>query len=141
VTDDAMRVEGTGKLESIETDLCGMPDMAQTLAVVCMFADGESRISGLHTLRHKETDRLAALQAELSKMGGNITIDGDTLVIEPPDTVRGANIETYNDHRMAMSFAVASTRVNGVTLNGHECVAKTYPNFFDEFRRMTENAG
>ncbi len=141
VTDDAMMVEGTGKLESIETDLCGMPDMAQTLAVVCMFADGESRISGLHTLRHKETDRLAALQAELSKMGGNITIDGDTLVIEPPDTVRGANIETYNDHRMAMSFAVASTRVNGVTLNGHECVAKTYPNFFDEFRRMTENAG
>ena len=140
MTDDSITVEGTGELESIDADLSAMPDMAQTLAVVCLFADGESRLRGLHTLRHKETDRVAALQAELTKMGAKATIEGDTLVIEPPDMPRGATIETYNDHRMAMSFAVASTRVNGVTINEPECVAKTYPRFFDDFRRVVEDS-
>ncbi len=136
VTDDAMTAEGTGELESITADLSGMPDMAQTLAVVCLFAEGESRLTGLHTLRHKETDRLAALKVELEKMGAKASIDGDSLTIEPPEVVRGANIETYNDHRMAMSFAVASTRANGVTILNPACVGKTYPDFFDDFARF-----
>lgn len=136
VGDDSITIEGTGELEGIDVDLSPMPDMAQTLAVACLFAAGESKLRGLHTLRHKETDRLSALQAELTKLGARVTIEDDTLLIDPPDTVRPAAIDTYNDHRMAMSFAVAATRVNGLTIRNPDCVAKTYPHFFSEFERV-----
>lgn len=139
-TDRSVTVEGTGQLENIDVDLSAMPDMAQTLAVVCCFADGASVIRGLHTLRHKETDRLAALEAELGKLGAGVSVNGDSLSIEPPDTLRNATIETYNDHRMAMSFAVAGTRVNGLTIRGAECVSKTYPGFFEDFRRVVDSS-
>lgn len=138
-TDDSITAEGTGELEGLDVDLSDMPDMAQTLAVVCLFADGESTLRGLHTLRHKETDRLAALQTELSRLGAGVTIQGDALVIDPPEHLRPATIDTYNDHRMAMSFAVASTRINGLTIRDPACVNKTYPGFFDDFRRVAHD--
>lgn len=136
--DAGITVEGTGTIDPIDADLADMPDTAQTLAVACLFADGVSTLRGLHTLRVKETDRLAALQAELTKFGAAARVEEEgTLTIEPPEHLRPPPpIDTYDDHRMAMSFAVASTRVNGVTIRDPACVNKTYPRFFDDFARV-----
>ncbi len=136
---DAITVSGTGRLEGIEVDLAAMPDTAQTLAVVALLAEGRTVIRGLHTLRVKETDRLAALSNELTKLGAVVEIEGDTLTIEPPEQIRPAKIETYDDHRMAMSFAIAATAAPGVVISGAECVKKTYPEFFRDFCRMLED--
>lgn len=122
------------KLDGIDVDLSTMPDTAQTLAVVALFARGQTVIRGLHTLKVKETDRLAALETELTKLGAEVAIeDGDTLVIDPPERgFKVAHIDTYDDHRMAMSFALAGTRSAGVTIKDVECVNKTYPNYFKD---------
>ncbi len=135
---DFVTITGTDVFEGIDVDLKAMPDTAQTLAVACLFADGESTLRGLHTLRHKETDRLAALSNELQKMGATVTIEDDALTIAPPGHVRPAAIETYDDHRMAMSFAVAGTRVP-VVIRAAECVNKTYPAFFDDLARLRQS--
>ena len=134
---DAMTVEGSDDLGGVDADLSDMPDVAQTLAVAALFADGPTTIRGLHTLRVKETDRLAALRTELTKLGAAVTIDGDALTIDPPAEVRPAAIDTYDDHRMAMSFAVAGTRAAGVTVRDAGCVSKTYPNFLADLSRLT----
>jgi 3-phosphoshikimate 1-carboxyvinyltransferase len=134
---DFITLSGTDTLEGIEADLSDMPDMAQTLAVVALFASGPTTLRGLHTLRVKETDRVAALAKELTKLGAEIDVEGDDLTIHPPDRFKPAAIETYDDHRMAMSFAVATTRASGITIRNIECVNKTYPNFFEDFSRVT----
>jgi 3-phosphoshikimate 1-carboxyvinyltransferase len=89
-------------------------------------------IRGLHTLRVKETDRLAALENELTKLGAEVSVeDGSVLVIDPPErSLNVAAIDTYDDHRMAMSFALAGTKSAGVTIKDVECVNKTYPSYF-----------
>jgi 3-phosphoshikimate 1-carboxyvinyltransferase len=134
---DFITVVGTPRLEGIEIDLADMPDTAQTLAVVALFADGETIIHGLHTLKVKETDRLAALQTELTKLGATVKIDsGDTLIISPPAHPKPATIDTYDDHRMAMSFALAGTKIPGVTIRNTECTAKTYPDFFKDLAKL-----
>lgn len=133
---DFITVIGTGKLKGIEADLLGMPDMAQTLAVTALFAEGPTHLSGLHTLRVKETDRIAALAAELTKLGAEVQIDGDDMTITPPDALRPATIHTYDDHRMAMSFAVAGTKIAGVTIQDAQCVNKTYPGFFKDLEKL-----
>jgi 3-phosphoshikimate 1-carboxyvinyltransferase len=127
---DFITVRGSGKLEGIEANLLDMPDMAQTLAVVALFAKGPTHLRGLHTLRVKETDRIAALAAELTKLGAEVRTDGDDLTIIPPAQVRPAAIDTYDDHRMAMSFAIAATKIEGIVIKDAECVNKTYPGFF-----------
>jgi 3-phosphoshikimate 1-carboxyvinyltransferase len=127
-------------LEPIEIDLADMPDTAQTLAVACAFAKGPSTLRGLRTLRVKETDRIAALSNELKKLGVEVEIDGDdAITITPPEDgkLKPAAIDTYDDHRMAMSFAVAGTRSWGITIKDVECVNKTYPRFFDDLRQVT----
>ena len=136
---DSIAVEGTGALEAINANLADMPDMAQTLAVVALFARGSTTLRGLHTLRVKETDRVAALARELRKLGARVKIVRDTMAIAPPKAPRGAAIDTYNDHRMAMSFAVAGTRVRGVTIRDAGCVAKTYPRFFADWAATLGN--
>lgn len=116
-------------LRPVMTDMTDAPDAALALAVVAAFADGTSRIDGLSTLRMKETDRLAALEAELTKIGARAIVDGDALVITPGPR-RAAQISTYDDHRMAMAFAVAGLVVPGVAIEDPECVSKTWPDFF-----------
>jgi 3-phosphoshikimate 1-carboxyvinyltransferase len=137
---DFITIQGTDALDAIDIDLSHMPDMAQTLAVVALFARGEMVLRGLHTLRVKETDRLAALVTELRKLGAQAEIDGDdTLTIRPPagtSALPPATIDTYDDHRMAMSFAVAGTRIGNLTIRDAACVGKTYPNFFDDFEKV-----
>jgi 3-phosphoshikimate 1-carboxyvinyltransferase len=138
---DFITVTGTKRLEGIEVDLSAMPDTAQTLAVTALFAEGETRITGLHTLRVKETDRLAAVATELRKFGAGVEIEGDdALVITPPAVVRPATVDTYDDHRMAMSFALAGTRTAGVVINDPGCTAKTYPEYFEDLERVVRSS-
>ena len=134
--DNAVTVEGADKLRGIDVDMLHMPDAAMTLAALSVLADGPTTIRGLHTLRVKETDRLTALQTELRKLGAEATIEGDTLRIDPPHEVRPAEIDTYDDHRMAMSFAVVGTVAPGITIRNAECVSKTYPRFFEDLERL-----
>jgi 3-phosphoshikimate 1-carboxyvinyltransferase len=133
----SITVVGGAELEGIEVDLLDMPDQAQTLGVLAMFARGRTTIHGLHTLRLKETDRLSALSNELSKFGAKVTVEGDhTLFIDPPGLVKPAAVDTYDDHRMAMSFAMAGTRIEGVVIKDAGCVSKTYPEFFADLERL-----
>jgi 3-phosphoshikimate 1-carboxyvinyltransferase len=134
VGENSISITGPPRLNGIDVDLASMPDTAQTLAVTALFATGPTTIRGLHTLRVKETDRLAALSAELTKLGADVKINGDSLAIDPPKKVQPAEIETYDDHRMAMSFALATSKIAGITIKDAECVGKTYPNFFDDLR-------
>jgi len=134
---DFIEVGGRDRLEGIDVDLSAMPDMAQTLAVVALFAEGPTTIRGLHTLRVKETDRIAALATELAKLGAEVDVESDDLTIHPPEKIKTAWIDTYDDHRMAMSFAIAGTRNAGVTIKNIECVNKTYPRFFADLARLS----
>ena len=124
------------RLHGVDVDLNAMPDMVQTLAVVAVFADGPTHIRNVGNLRLKETDRLAALARELGKLAANAEVRGDDLVVHPPARVRSASIETYDDHRMAMSFALAGLRVNGLVIEGPECVRKTFPGFFERWQAL-----
>src|SRR5690606_11833931 len=117
--------------------LSGAPDGALAVAVACLFASGPSRLRGLGTLRAKETDRLAALQTELRRLGAGAEVEGDTLIITPGPT-RGAEIETYDDHRMAMSFALAGLRIPGVVIGDPGCVSKTWPAYFSMLDQMCQ---
>jgi len=125
-------------LHGIEIDLNHMPDIAQTLAVVALFAQGRTVIRNIGNLRVKETDRLAALHTELSKLGAQVRVEGDDLLIDPPpgNRLTPAAIDTYDDHRMAMSFAVAGLRAAGVVINDPQCVNKTFPDFFEYLDRI-----
>ena len=112
-----------------------MPDAAPTLAVTAIFARGRSVLTGLSTLRLKESDRVSALAKELSRLGAKIVEGADFLEISPRP-LRGLAVETYNDHRMAMSLALAGLRVPGVVIRNPECVSKSFPSFWQEFSRL-----
>ena len=129
---DAQRVtvRGTGHLRGVDVDMNAIPDMVQTIAVVALFAEGRTVLRNVWNLRVKETDRLAALETELRKLGATVNTTADSITIDPPAAPRGASIATYDDHRMAMAFAVAGLRVPGVVIEDPECTAKTYPEFF-----------
>jgi 3-phosphoshikimate 1-carboxyvinyltransferase len=123
------------ELRGFDLDASEMPDGAMTLAVAALFARGPSRLRGLATLRIKETDRIAALAREIRKLGAE-TREGPDFLEILPGPLRGADIETYGDHRMAMSFALAGLRVPGVRILDPGCVAKSFPAFWDEFGRL-----
>jgi 3-phosphoshikimate 1-carboxyvinyltransferase len=118
-----------GKLAGVVCDGDPMPDAVLALAVVALFAKGPSEIRNVANLRIKESDRLAALEAEIRRLGGRAEAGPDWLRIEPAP-LHGAAIETYADHRMAMSFALAGLAVPGVSIRDPGCVAKTWPDFF-----------
>jgi len=132
---DSITVIGQ-QLMGIDIDMNAISDTVQTLAAVALFADGETTIRNVAHIRHKETDRIAAVATELRKLGADVTEREDGLSIRP-GAPREANIDTYNDHRMAMSFAVAGLRIPGVCINNPGCVEKTYPNFFSDFHQLT----
>jgi 3-phosphoshikimate 1-carboxyvinyltransferase len=124
-----------GPLDPLDRDLTEMPDAAPTLAVTALFARGKSVLKGLSTLRIKESDRVAALARELSKLGAQVEERKDSLEIRPRP-LRGAEIRTYQDHRMAMSFALAGLRIPGTSIADPECVSKSFPGFWKEFSRL-----
>lgn len=122
----------SGRLRGGTFDLNDMPDQAQTLAVVALFADSPVEILNVGNLRIKETDRLRALASELRKFGAGVDERSDSLLVRPPERLRAAAVETYGDHRMAMAFAVAGLAVPGTEIVDPGCVEKTYPAFFDD---------
>ena len=131
--EDSITVAG-GRLRGIDADMNAISDTVQTLSAVALFADGPTFIHNVAHIRHKETDRLAALAVELRKFGAVIVEEQGSLKITPPaqhgSALRGATIDTYDDHRMAMSMALVGLAQPGVIIRDPDCTAKTYPQFF-----------
>lgn len=131
-------------ISPMDVDLRDMPDAAMTLASVCAFAPGESRLAGLQTLRDKETDRIEAMRVELGRVGVEVRVTGDdAMTIRPPKggvdvspSAPPVRFETYNDHRMAMSLAIIGLRRPNVWINDPGCVRKTYPGFWADLSRL-----
>lgn len=114
-----------------------IPDLVPVLTVLACFTDGTSYIRGCERLRIKECDRLAAISTELNKLGAKIKIENDTLVIEGVKNLSGGECDSWNDHRIAMSLAVASQRCTSpLIINGAECVNKSYPGFWEDFKSL-----
>ncbi|RLD27635.1 MAG: 3-phosphoshikimate 1-carboxyvinyltransferase [Bacteroidetes bacterium] len=121
---------------SIEFDLSNSPDIAQTIAVTCFGLGIECFLTGLHTLKIKETDRLLALKIEIEKLGGQVKITQDSLQILDSNSInKNINIETYNDHRMAMAFAPLALKTP-LIINDAEVVSKSYPNFWNDLKTL-----
>ena len=124
-----------GDLRGVEVDMADMPDVVPTLAVVAAFAKGVTTITGVGHLREKESDRIGAVAAELGRMGVRVETGEDWLRIHGGQP-HGAEIDTYNDHRIAMSFAVAGLRVPGMVIRRPEVVIKSFPDFWKVFDRL-----
>ncbi len=131
---EKIRLRGN-PLKGIVINMNSMPDAVQTLAVVALFAEGETVMNGIANLRIKETDRIQALENELTRLGATVQSGPDSLTVSP-GPLKGAEIETYHDHRMAMSFAVAGLRVPGVRIINPRCVDKSFPDFFQRFEAI-----
>lgn len=128
-------VRGTGQLRGIDIDLRDLPDMAQTLAVVAVFASSETRVRGVGFIRGHETDRIGAVVRELRRCGIDATATGDGFVVRPGDP-HAALVRTYDDHRMAMSFSLLGLRVPGISIADPGCVSKTFPGFFETLEEL-----
>jgi 3-phosphoshikimate 1-carboxyvinyltransferase len=135
---DRVSVRG-GLLRGIDVDMNAISDTAQTLAAVAPFAAGPTRIRGVAHMRHKETDRVAALVTELRRLGLDVDEHDDGLTIHP-GPLRPAVIETYDDHRMAMSFAIVGLKQPGIRIANPGCTAKTYPRFFEDLEQLCRDA-
>jgi 3-phosphoshikimate 1-carboxyvinyltransferase len=133
-TTDAIEVVG-GPLHGIEADFEPISDTAQTIAAVAPFAEGPTRITGIGFIRAKETDRIAHPVAELRRAGIDAVEEHDGFVVNP-GPVRAATIQTYDDHRMAMSFALLGLRAEGIAIADPACVAKTFPDYFGVLETM-----
>ncbi len=123
--------------EAFELDCSDIPDLVPILSVLGCFCEGKSRILNAARLRIKECDRLAAMEDCLNKIGGKVKSTADTLEIEGVETLVGGEVGCFNDHRIAMSMAIAATRCeNPLIIRGAECVSKSFPNFFDVYRTL-----
>jgi 3-phosphoshikimate 1-carboxyvinyltransferase len=134
--DQWLEAGASGALRGVDLDCVAIPDAAMTLAIVALFASGPTTLRGIGSWRVKETDRIAAMANELRKVGATVDEGPDWLRIAPPAQVRAATIDTYDDHRMAMCFSLVT--LGGVTMriNDPNCVRKTYPDYFAEFKSI-----
>jgi len=128
---EAVEVTG-GTLKGVDVDMNDCPDSVQTLAAVALFAKGSTRVRNVKNLRVKETDRIAAIAKECGKLGAVVEEREDGFVLTPPARVGAAEIETYKDHRMAMSFAVVGVAAPNILIQDPDCVAKSFPGFFEQ---------
>ncbi len=134
-----IEVRGRGRLKPIDLDLNHIPDAAMTAAIAALFADGPSVIRNVASWRVKETDRLAAMAAEMRKLGARVEEEPDALRITPPKRFTpGVAIDTYDDHRVAMCFALAALGGVPVRINNPGCVAKTFPSYFADLSAISE---
>lgn len=130
-TDNSIQVTDAAELRGVDIDMSDIPDTAQTLAAVAPFANSPTRIRGIASARVKETDRVSATCNELKRLGVQVDEHEDGMTIYPCSTFKRSNVETYNDHRMAMSFSLIGLRSGGVTIENPLCVSKTFPSYFD----------
>lgn len=137
--ENGITVSGAPEICGIDMDMRDIPDTAQTLAVLAPFASSPTRIRGIASARVKETDRVHATYAELTRLGVQVEEHEDGLTIYPCKHFLPAAIQTYNDHRMAMSFALIGLRVPGITIENPECVSKTFPNYFEVLKTLHNN--
>ncbi len=133
-TTEGIAVEGR-PLRVIDLDMNAISDTMMTLAAVACFAEGPTTIRNVAHVRHKETDRIAAMACELRKLGAGVTEFADGLTITP-GPLHGATVDTYRDHRMAMSLALVGLKVPGIVVSDPGCVAKTYPGFWDDLEAL-----
>ncbi len=143
--DNWIEAKSNGVLKAIDADFNHIPDAAMTIAVAALYADGTSMLRNIGSWRVKETDRLTAMATELRKLGALVEEGADYLRVTPPIVLDPAAIDTYDDHRMAMCFSLAS--LNGaardgttVRINDPKCVAKTFPDYFDAFAQIVQRA-
>lgn len=130
---------GNPQPATYDLQLNDSPDIAQTIAVTCFGLGIGCHLTGLHTLKIKETDRLEALKTELQKLGADITVTNDTLTLEPSQTIKpNKAINTYNDHRMAMAFAPLALKTD-IIINNAEVVSKSYPDFWNDLKNLGFN--
>lgn len=137
-TGKGITITGNESLQGITVDMADMPDMVPTLAVVAAFAHGKTEIVNIAHLRVKECDRLSAVVTELTKMGAKVEEFHDKMIIHGNGgaSLHGAEIDTYDDHRIAMCFAVVGLRVPGVCIKGKDCVVKSFPGFWECFNLL-----
>lgn len=142
--DNWIEAKSNGVLKAIDADFNHIPDAAMTIAVAALYADGPSTLRNIGSWRVKETDRISAMATELRKVGATVEEGPDYLRVEPPAEIRAAAIDTYDDHRMAMCFSLASLdgaarRGNAIRINDPKCVAKTFPDYFEAFATVARN--
>jgi 3-phosphoshikimate 1-carboxyvinyltransferase len=133
--DDFISVTGA-PLSAVDMDMNHIPDAAMTIATTALFAKGTTCISNVYNWRVKETDRLHAMATELRKVGAMVEEGHDYIKITPPEQLKYVAIDTYNDHRVAMCFSLLALGNVGITINDPGCTAKTFPRYFDEFRKI-----
>lgn len=140
-----VEVSAGGPLKAIDADFNLIPDAAMTVAMLAVYADGPSMLRNIGSWRVKETDRIDAMATELRKLGVGVETGADWLKVIPVDKMQDAIIDTYDDHRMAMCFSLASLNsaskkgVN-IRINDPRCVAKTFPDYFQAFSAITQAA-
>ncbi len=135
-SDEGVVVSGTGSLRGVDVAMNAMPDMAATLAAIAPFASSPTRIREVGFIRFHESDRLRAIATELRRLGATAEDFNDGIAIEP-SRLAPAAVETYDDHRIAMSFAITGLRLPGVKIRNPACVSKTFPDFFERLARLT----
>jgi len=135
--EDILTVTGTDALRGVSVDMNAISDTVMTLAAIAPFAESPTRIRNVAHIRYKECDRIEATATELRRLGLRVLTHPDGLTVYP-GTPRGAPVETYNDHRIAMSLALVGLRTPGVLLRNPSCVSKTFPDFFAELQRLSD---
>lgn len=136
IAEDSIEVQGPARLRGVDADFTQMGDVATSLMAIAPFADGPTTVRGIAQTHYEESDRPVAAATELRRMGLRVESDWDSVTIYP-GTPEPAEIQTYDDHRIAMSFAVTGLRASGIRIANPECVSKTFPEYFDVLRRLT----
>ena len=134
--DESITVKGKA-LTAVDMDMNHIPDAAMTIATTALFAKGTTSIRNIYNWRVKETDRLSAMATELRKVGAEVVEGEDYISITPPETLIHAEIDTYNDHRVAMCFSLVALSDTPVTINDPKCTAKTFPDYFDKLAQVS----
>ena len=136
--DEYIEVTGTGQLNAVDVDLNHIPDAAMTIATAALFAKGTTAIRNIYNWRVKETDRLYAMATELRKVGATVEEGEDYIIVEPPESLTYAAIDTYDDHRIAMCFSLAAMGNTEITINDPKCTKKTFPTYFELFESVVQ---
>jgi len=126
-----------GQLKAIDMDMNHIPDAAMTIAVAALFAEGTTKITNVYNWRVKETDRLYAMATELRKVGAEVIEGHDFIEVTPPAQLKHAEIDTYDDHRMAMCFSLVALSDTPVTINDPKCTSKTFPDYFEKLASVS----
>ncbi|GAB2684693.1 3-phosphoshikimate 1-carboxyvinyltransferase [Aliiglaciecola aliphaticivorans] len=135
--DDFIEVTGA-PLKAIDMDMNHIPDAAMTIATAALFATGTTKMTNIYNWRVKETDRLAAMATELRKLGATVNEGHDFIEVTPPTQLQEAEIDTYNDHRVAMCFSLVALSDTAVVINDPACTAKTFPDYFERFASISD---